>query len=81
MRKSNQTILREALRKLHDGATASGLARQLGMQPSSALRALRGMPDVYIDRWERTKRGPVPFVAVFCAAHVPADCPRPEVRA
>ena len=81
MRKSNQAALREALRKVQDGATASGLARQLGIQPNSALRALRGMPDVYIDRWVRTKRGPVPFIAVFCAVPVPADCPPPEVRA
>ena len=72
-----QARLRQALRAAPDGLTASELMVELGLSTRTVqiYSSLKGMPDVYIDRWA------TPYnAAVYVAVEVPANCPRPEVR-
>lgn len=77
MRKSNHEALRNLLRGT-DGATASDAGARLGLDPSTAHKALRNMPDAYIDRWRPAISGRKKFVAIWCVVDVPEDCPMPE---
>lgn len=79
MRKSNHEAIRKLLRSC-DGMTAPELADAIGLGKSSGIyRALKGMPDAYIDRWvkRKTASGFID-VAVWCVVVPPPDCPKPE---
>lgn len=80
MRKSRAPALREQLRgDLADGASASALARAIGLQGAQAVRAvhaaLRSMPDAYIDRWDETT---APMTAIWCVVVPPPHMEKPK---
>lgn len=66
--------IRDALAQAPDGMTALELGLALNLTPTSVSRALKLMPDTYIDRWARTGRR---YAAVHCLAFVPDNCPHP----
>ena len=79
MRKSNHTAIRELLRSC-DGMTAPELADAIGLGKSSAIyRALKNMPDAYVDRWVKVKTASgFTDVAVWSVVVPPPNCPKPE---
>ncbi len=68
--------IRALLRGEHsDGLSAPQLARRIGKDARTTMRALRGMPDTYIDRYyERPEIKPT---AIWCSVAPPPDCPPP----
>jgi hypothetical protein len=76
MKTSHAPRLRELLRQSPDGLTVTQVGDALNLPRTSTLRALKGMPDVYIDRWEGPYNGQ--WAAVFCLHAPPPDCPRPS---
>ena len=54
------------------------IAGLLEMHPANVRTSLRAMPDVYVDRWRKGKRGQ--YEKVWVAVHVPDDCPHPKDR-
>jgi hypothetical protein len=76
MKKSNAERIRQLLTKHEDGLTAKAVAANLGVDTSSAYKAMVAMPDVYIDRWDGPFRGR--YAAVWCAVKVPENCPKPN---
>lgn len=78
MRKSNHEAIR-ALLRASDGMTARQIADAIGMGSSSAVyRAIKGMPDTYVDRWE--KKPGLQLTQVWCVVVPPPDCPKPNLR-
>jgi hypothetical protein len=76
MRLSVIKSVRVTLRGIPDGITLEDLSELLGRSKYNVRKALKNMPDVYIDRWEAAPRGQ--YKAVWCAVIPPTDCPRPE---
>ena len=76
MRLSVIKSVRVTLRGIPDGITLEDLSELLGRSKYNVRKALKNMPDVYIDRWEAAPRGQ--YKAVWCACIPPTDCPRPE---
>jgi len=74
-----QQSIRELLRQHTDGLTAQQIEAKLNLRASDVRRCLKVMPDVFVDRWSKGKRGQ--YEAVWCAIRVPADCPHPRDRA
>jgi len=74
-----QKRIRELLRAKPSGMTPLEIAELLTMHPANVRTALRAMPDTYVDRWRLARRGQ--YEKVWCAVHVPADCPHPKDRA
>ena len=66
--------IRDALAATPDGMTASELSFALDISASQISRSLALMPDVYIDRWEKSRSK---YAGVHCLAFVPDDCPHP----
>jgi len=66
--------IRDALAAAPDGMTASELSFVLDIGASQISRSLALMPDVYIDRWVKTR---TKYAGVHCLAFVPDDCPYP----
>ena len=66
--------IRDALGAAPDGMTASELSFALDIGASQISRSLALMPDVYIDRWIKTR---TKYAGVHCLAFVPEDCPHP----
>lgn len=66
--------IRDTLALAPDGMTASELAIALDIGASQISRSLALMPDVYIDRWEKSRNK---YAGVHCLAFVPEDCPHP----
>jgi len=66
--------IRDALAAAPDGMTASELSLALDIGASQISRSLALMPDVYIDRWEKSRSK---YAGVHCLAFVPEDCPHP----
>jgi predicted ArsR family transcriptional regulator len=77
MAASNHKKIRLKLREVDDGMTVGELAGALGLSTESVRNSLKAMPDAYIDRW--AKRGNA-VASIWCAVHVPEDCPRPSSR-
>jgi len=81
VRKSTHADIREALRKMPDGLTITAICYMTGLRNDTVRLALPNMPDVYVDRWERTSRkyvGPNPqWRAVYIAVSVPPNQPKP----
>ena len=70
----NHAAIRAHLRKGSD-ATSSEIADSIGVSVSSVTRALKDMPDTYIDRWIAQAGC---WRAVWAVAEVPDDCPKPS---
>jgi hypothetical protein len=70
--------LRELLTANPDGLGTIVIADSVNKNPRAVYKALKRMPDTYIDRWAEPKRGQ--YVAVWCVLKVPADCPKPRKR-
>lgn len=78
MKPSRQQIIRELLLKNPHGLTRQELSDQLSIHISNVKTAIKGMPDVYVDRWQMGKRKQ--YQKVYCAVFVPKDCPHPNDR-
>lgn len=76
MHKSNHHSIRMLLQQHHDGLTVSELAERSGKDRASITNALKGMPDVYIDRWISCRQ----WAAVWCVVVPPENCPRPKPK-
>lgn len=68
--------IRRLLHQYHDGLTSTQIAERLDRNRDTVYRALRDMPDTYIDRWTAAKLRQ-PSEAVWCAVVPPEDCPKP----
>ena len=71
-----QRAIRKLLHEHPDGLTSRQLTDMVGAHRANVRRALRVMPDVYVDRWARGERNS--FEKVWCAVYVPDDCPHPK---
>ena len=81
MRKSTHSDIREALRKMPDGLTVVAICYMTGLRGVTVRQALPSMPDVYIDRWEKTARTPgykaTTWRPVYIAVPIPPNQPKP----
>jgi hypothetical protein len=68
-------VIRAYLRST-EGATVKQVFEHVGGTINGVSRALREMPDAYVDRWCDSVRGQ--YQAVHCLADVPEDCPKPR---
>ena len=68
--------VRPILLQYEEGLTARHIAALLGIPSDSVKRAVRSMPDVYIDRWTLHTEGGK-YVPVYVKVPVPEDCPPP----
>lgn len=83
-RNDRKEIIRTFLRTQSDGATTREIARGTQHLMNNGSRwygaiveqTLRGMDDVYLDRWElqNERRG---YEPVWVAVEIPEDCPHP----
>lgn len=71
--------VRELLRREEDGLTIPVIAQLIRSDSETVRKALKAMPDVYIDRYLPPKLGRYP--AVWCAVQVPEHCPYPTKQA
>ena len=82
MRKSTHTDIREALRKTPDGLTAMDICAMTGLRGDTVRQAMPSMPDVYIDRWEKTAKTKgykaTIWRAVYIAVPIPPNQPKPS---
>ncbi len=78
MKPTRQQIIRELLLKHPHGLTRQELSDQLSIHISNVKTAIKGMPDVYVDRWQMGGRGQ--YQKVYCVVFVPEDCPHPNDR-
>jgi hypothetical protein len=69
--------IRNLLHEYQDGLSAVEISEKLSKDDRSVRRALKTMPDTYIDRWLKAKQK-LPAQAVWCAVVPPEDCPRPS---
>lgn len=76
MNSSHQRI-RDYL-KDSDGLTTRQLQFRLEIEQRTICKALKAMPDAYIDRWTGPHRGQ--WAAVWCVVEVPEDCPKPDEK-
>lgn len=78
--KSHHPAVRALLRANPDGLTVKQLKQALPelAKHKTAIQALKGMPDTYVDRWVDARRGQ--WQAVWCVVVPPEDCPRPGGR-
>jgi len=72
-----QTKLRQLLQE-HEGMTTRQLSVHVGSDLRDITKALKAMPDSYIDRWTGPYRGQ--WAAVWCVVEVPEDCPKPNEK-
>jgi len=77
--KSKHQELREVLLKHEEGLTAKELSIHVGMQADNVTQSVRTMPDVYVDRWTKPKKG-VKYVPIYIAVKIPEDCPAPYAK-
>ena len=61
-----------------DGLTTRQLQFRLGIEQRTICKALKAMPDTYVDRWTGPHRGQ--WAAVWCVVEVPEDCPKPDEK-
>jgi len=76
VRKSSLLAIRELLRGDLEGLTVAQMAELTGAPQNSVQRALKAMPDAYIDRWTSTGRQRY-YRAVWCVVVPPENCPKP----
>lgn len=68
--------IRPILTQYDEGLTARHIAALIGLPADSIKRAMKSMPDVYIDRWTSHTEGGK-YVPVYVKVPVPEDCPPP----
>lgn len=78
MTPTRQAAIRKILRQQRDGLTAQQLAPLAGLNAADTRRCLKAMPDAYVDRWIKGKRGQ--YEKVWMAVYVPPNCPHPKDR-
>jgi hypothetical protein len=78
MKPTRQQAIRDLLKKHHYGLTRQELSDFLGFHVANVSKAIKGMPDVYVDRWTMGERKS--YKKVYCVVHVPEDCPHPRDR-
>jgi len=76
MKRDLRAEIRALLLTKPEGLTVTDIVVATKATDKSVRVSLKSMPDVYIDRWEFQRQGPL--AAVFCAVEVPEDCPRPS---
>jgi len=76
MRPTRQRAIRKLLLEHIDGLTKRQISEKLGFNLANINTAIKGMPDVYVDRWTMGLRGQ--YQKVFCTVYVPEDCPHPK---
>lgn len=77
--KIRSSLFREFIKSHPDGVTTNQIAQHFNIQTGRKTginQTLRGMDDVYIDRWVTDGH----LEAVWCCAPVPESCPRPRVK-
>ena len=74
--KPKPPIIRAVLHAHPDGLSVADICWKTGIDSKVVRSCLKKMEDTYIDRWllGRQQRPPE---AIWCAVHVPEDCPRP----
>jgi len=80
MHKSNHHAIRMVLQKYHDGLTVSEICERTEKPISPVYRALKEMPDAYVDRWVSNKEHKKQWAAVWCVVVPPENCPRPTEK-
>ena len=81
MRKSNYHAIRMVLQKYPDGLTLTEVVERTEKDRGAVTRALKEMPDAYIDRWMPYKgSGPCPWQPVWCVIVPPENCPKPTEK-
>jgi predicted transcriptional regulator len=79
MKHSTHEKIRQTLREFKDGLSVKEISDETGMPKSNLRKALKRMPDTYIDRWyEATGVGKGKYGSVWCIVVPPEDCPRPS---
>ena len=74
MRTNTTKSLRQLLRENPDGLDIGTIANRLDREPENIRKRLKEMPDVYIDRWEKTRGN---YASIWCIVVPPDHCPRP----
>ena len=75
----SQEVIRKALRASPDGLTATEIAKLICKHRNNVAVTVRGMPDIYVDRWiKATRQKSNMFVPVYIAVDVPDNAPRPD---
>lgn len=69
--------IRKLLREVDDGLTIASISERTGHSHNVVWKALRRMPDSYVDRWIKSTKGAGRHAAVWCVVVPPEDCPRP----
>ena len=72
---SSHPKIRLTLHQNNDGLTVSEISEKTGVKLNTVLRALKEMPDTYIDRWTYINGG---YAGVWCIVVPPEDCPKPK---
>lgn len=78
MKPTRQQAIRALLKKHYYGLTRQEISDILDIGVANVRKAILGMPDVYVDRWQMGKRKA--YQKVYCVVHVPEDCPHPKDR-
>lgn len=75
MKRDLRAEVRSLLLAKPEGMTVTELTLATKATDKSIRVSLRSMADVYVDRWEFPRQGPL--AAVYVAVVIPEDCPRP----
>jgi len=78
MKPTRQQAIRELLLKHPQGLTRQEISDTLNIHIANVKTAIKGMPDVFVDRWILGGHGQ--FQKIYCAVYVPEDCPHPKDR-
>ena len=81
MKKPHIPDIRVLLRNNPDGLSVAQIKAVLTKinKPETVRKCLERMPDAYIDRWIKAKRGQ--YEAIWCVVVPPTNCPYPTDRA
>ena len=75
-----QAKVRAILKANPDGLTALKISNLTLMRPSDVKRTADAMPDVYNDRWQKSKPSSKKYIAVYVKVLVPENTPYPETK-
>jgi hypothetical protein len=78
MKPTRQQAIRELLLKHPQGLTRQEISEAINIHVANVKTAIKGMPDVFVDRWVLGQRNH--YQKVYCAVYVPEDCPHPTDR-
>lgn len=78
MKPTRQQAIRELLLKHPLGLTRQEISYALNIHVANIKTAIKGMPDVFVDRWILGGHGQ--YQKIYCAVYVPEDCPHPKDR-